>query len=222
MCGGEKKQQGAPKQRASIFTSSRKCWPFLLNAKDALAMNHNGNGAKLLVRRLNTSDQQDICKHLLRLDAGTRRARFCCAINDAGVAKYASNIFCDDSIVCGALSDGHLRGLVELRGSFHRWPRTTEAAFSVETDWQNIGLGDALFDHMFALAQNRGIRTIQMICLKENNRMRHLATKHKASLHFDQDGVEAVLHPFWPTPASVAKEISGETIGYAHKLFGWL
>lgn len=184
-------------------------------------MRNHKYGAKLLVRKLHTSDQQDICAHFLRLDAGTRRARFCGAINDAEVAKYASTIFCRDSIVCGALLDGHLRGLVELRGSFDIWPRTTEAAFSVETDWQNIGLGDALFDHMFALAQNRGIRTIQMMCLRENSRMWHLAAKHKASLHFDQDGVEAVLHPFWPTPASVVKEISGETIGYAQKLLGW-
>ncbi len=101
------------------------------------------------------------------------------------------------AIVCGAFVDGQLRGLVELRGLFQSWPSTAEAAFSVEPDWQNIGIGDALFERMFAMARNRGVRTIQMICLRENSRMRHLAAKHDARLHFNQDATEAILHLLW-------------------------
>ncbi|MDF3422570.1 MULTISPECIES: GNAT family N-acetyltransferase [unclassified Sulfitobacter] len=173
------------------------------------------------MRRLHASDQKEICEHFIRLDAGTRRSRFCGSINDAEIAKYAAKIFDNDSIICGAFFDGILRGIVELRGSFHSWPRVTEAAFSVEKDWQNIGIGDALFDQIFARAQNRGIRTIQMLCLRENSRMRHLAAKHNATLQFDEDGVQAVLHPHWPTPVSVATEFRGEAIGFLHLMFGW-
>ncbi|MGJ8570836.1 MAG: hypothetical protein ACSHXI_09065 [Hoeflea sp.] len=76
-----------------------------------------------------------------------------------------------------------------------------------------------MFERMFAMAQNRGVRTIQMMCLKENSRMRHLAAKHHALLRNDQDANDAVLHPYWPTPASVLEEIVGETRGYTHRLF---
>lgn len=171
------------------------------------------------VMRLCAAHQESICDHFLRLDIRSRRARFCGTISDDRVVEYAQNIFRGDSIVCGASVDGQLRGIVELRGDFHSWPTTKEAAFSVEPDWQNIGIGDALFERMFAMAQNRGVRTIQMMCLKENSRMRHLATKHHALLRSNHDAVDAVLHPYWPTLASVMKEVVGETRGYTHGLF---
>ncbi len=183
-------------------------------------MRLNRHPQDILVSRLYAANQDKIRDHFLRLDIRSRRARFCGAVSDDGILEYAQNIFRGDSIVCGASVDGQLRGIVELRGVFHCWRSTTEAAFSVEPYWQNIGIGDALFDRMFAMAQNRGVRNIHMMCLKENSRMRHLATKHHALLRNDQDAVEAVLHPYWPTPASVLKEIVGETKGHAHRLFG--
>ncbi|MGC1496707.1 MAG: GNAT family N-acetyltransferase [Sulfitobacter sp.] len=134
--------------------------------------------------------------------------------------KYAQNIFRYDSIVFGACVGGILRGLGELRGVFHSWPCATEAAFSVELDWQNLGVGDALFEEVFAMAQDRRVGTIQMTCLKENNRMQHLAVKHHAQLVLDQVAVEAVLHPTWPLPKSIAKEIIGEPKGASHQRFG--
>lgn len=182
-------------------------------------MHQNANPQDLIVRRLHTSDQVDVCDHFLRLDVHSRRARFCGVISDDGVLKYAQNIFSYDSVVCGAFVDGRLRGVVELGGLFQSWPSSTEAAFSVELQWENIGIGDALFERMCTMAHNRGVRTIQMMCLKENKRMRQLATKHDAVLFADQDAVEAVLHPFWPTWASISKEMSGVTKGYSHLLF---
>jgi len=174
---------------------------------------------RIHVCRLSTASQKNICNYFQRLDLPSRRAWFCGAISDDTVLKYARNIFRHNAIVCGAFVDGQLRGVVELRGLFQSWPSTTEAAFSVEADWQNIGIGDALFERMFAMARNRGVRTIQMTCLKENSRMRHLAAKHDARLHFSQDATEAIHHPFWPTPASVLEEIVGETSGYARRPF---
>ncbi len=182
-------------------------------------MRLNRHPQDILVGRLYAANQDKIRDHFLRLDFGSRRARFCGAVSDDGILEYAQNIFRGDSIVCGASVDGQLRGIVELCGVFHSWHSTTEAAFSVEPDWQNIGIGDALFERMFAMAQNRGVRTIQMMCLKENSRMRHLATKHHALLRNDQDATEAVLHPYWLTPASMVEEIVGEARSYAHRPF---
>jgi GNAT superfamily N-acetyltransferase len=182
-------------------------------------MRLNSHSQRIQVCRLSTASQNSICDHFQRLNLPSRRARFCGAISDGEVLKYAQNIFSHNAIVCGGFVDGQLRGVVELRGLFQSWPSTAEAAFSVEPDWQNTGIGDALFERMFAMARNRGVRTIQMICLKENSRMRHLAVKHDARLYYTQDATEAVLHPCWPTPASMLEEIVGETKGYTHRLF---
>ena len=178
-------------------------------------MGHDKTAQELVVRRLCVVDQEKICSHFLRLDIASRRARFLGAVSDDGVKKYAGKIFHFDSILCGAFLDGDLRGVVELRGVAHFRPSTTEAAFSVEHEWQNIGIGDALFERMMTIAQNRSIRSIQLTCLRENARMRYLAAKHDARLHLDQDVVEAVLYPYWPTPTSVVKEIIVETIAAA-------
>jgi len=37
-------------------------------------------------------------------------------------------------------------------------------------------------------------------------------------LRSDQDAIEAVLHPYWPTITSVMEEIVGKTGSYAHRL----
>ncbi|WP_052348695.1 GNAT family N-acetyltransferase [Leisingera methylohalidivorans] len=179
-------------------------------------MRHKRNDQELAVRRLSSADLEGICGHFRRLDAGSRRARFCGTVSDNGITKYALSIFRYDSLVCGAFIDGQLRGVAELRGVLHFWPSTTEAAFSVEPDWQNIGIGDALFERLISMARNRSVRSIRLMCLKENSLMRHLAVKHNAQLHLDQDAVEAVLYPYWPTPASVAAEFIGETMRITH------
>ena len=58
---------------------------------------------------------------------------------------------------------------------------TAEAAFSVERDWQDQGIGDALITRVIAAAQNRGVNRLDMICLPENRKMQHLAVKHHYS-----------------------------------------
>ena len=95
----------------------------------------------------------------------------------------------------------------------------TEAAISVEPDWQNIGIGGALFERMLAMAQNRGVKAIHLICLRENRRMQHLAAKHDARLGLDQYEAQATLYLCWPTPSSLAIEIIGETQSYAKEIF---
>ncbi len=172
-----------------------------------------------IVRRLRFRDQDDICDHFLRLDDQTRRERFCGTVTNTGVLGYAQNVLRYDSIACGAFISGQLRGLVELRGLFQSWQSKTEAAFSVEAEWQGVGIGEALFQRMFVMAQNRGVRTIQMMCLKENHHMRYLAAKHNAQFVADADIMEAILRPNWPTPASIAIEIIAETRAYSHLLF---
>lgn len=183
-------------------------------------MEHKRTDRDLVIRRLLEVDQGDINSHFRRLDSDSRRARFCGSINDAGIMRYVHSIFQRDSILIGAFIDGQLRGVAELRGVFHFWSLNAEAAFSVDPDWQSIGIGDALFERVLTMAQNRCVRSIRLIYLKENTRMKHLAIKHGARLCFDHDMMEATLHLKLPMPASVASEITGEAKWFT-RMLGW-
>ncbi len=113
------------------------------------------------------ADQSEICDHFRRLDAESRRARFCGTVSGEILTDYVQSILCRGDIICGAFAKGRLRGFVELCGDVQIGSTKTEAAFSVEPDWQNIGIGDALFERIIAIAQNWGIRSIELMCLRK-------------------------------------------------------
>ncbi|UXX81838.1 GNAT family N-acetyltransferase [Roseovarius pelagicus] len=170
------------------------------------------------IRRLGQSDLPDIIDHFLRLDPETRRLRFGVALKDCALRRYAERVVGMDAVVYGAFAGDTLRGVAELRGFLGHWPPTAEAALSVEREWQNAGIGDALFSRLLAAAQNRSIRTLHMVCLRENARMQHLARKHRAVLQFSYGDVEATLGTPWPTLLSLTEEILGETRRFARSV----
>lgn len=170
------------------------------------------------IRHLWPADRDAVCAHFLRLDPETRHMRFGGGIGDAQIADYADHLIGYDSEVFGAFVDGELRGVAELRGLYHGWPQSGEAAFSVERGWQNCGIGDALLTRVITVAQNRGVRRLVLYCLRENRRMRHLAEKHQADLQVTEDDIEARLVTGWPTPLSVAQEFAAEMNGLVRTL----
>lgn len=170
--------------------------------------------AKPDIRRLWSTDKTILRAHFDRLEPDTRRLRFGTAVSPAFLADYADHALNIDNIVYGAFIDGTLRGVGELRALLGQWPKRAEIALSVETGWQHAGIGDALFSRMVAAAQNRGVRTLFMQCLRENAPMRRLAQRHAAALSFELGEVEATLDPPWPTPLSLAEEIMGDTRTY--------
>ncbi|MEO1139009.1 MAG: GNAT family N-acetyltransferase [Pseudomonadota bacterium] len=171
------------------------------------------------IRRLWAPDKRDLIDHFERLDPTTRRMRFGAAVSREFVKGYAEDVLSIDCVVYGAFVDGTLRGVGELRSLLGRWPPRAEAALSVESAWQAEGIGDALFARMVAAAQNRGVRSIYMLCLRENNRMVNLAKKHHAYLKFETGDVEATLDPPWPTPFSMVEEMVGSTSSYLRAVF---
>lgn len=173
------------------------------------------------IRRLWPADQAQICDHFALLDQPARHMRFGGAVSEAFVQDYASRLLELGSAVYGAFPDNELRAVGELRGIMDGWPVTAEAAFSVQTDWQDKGLGEALMTRVIAAAQNRGVSSLNMVCLKENRRMQHLAAKHDAVLSILPTEVTAVLEQPWPTPASVAEEVSGEALGFVRAVMQW-
>ena len=171
------------------------------------------------IRRLWKSDQPELINHFQRLDDETRRLRFGGMVSEGFVREYAQKALSADAVIFGSFPDDELRGVAELRGLMNSWPRNAEVALLVEPAWQDVGIGEALLSRLIAAAQNRGIKTLHMMWLRENMSMQSLAKKHSAHLEIDVSNVEATLAPSWPTPMSVFEEMFGDTRGYLDTLF---
>jgi hypothetical protein len=92
-------------------------------------------------RKLSAAERGKLRDHLLRLSRPDRVLRFFGALSDAAVAAYCDDIDWDRGYVIGCFIDGTLRGVAELRFDGSTWPTRVEAAVSVETEWQDHGIG---------------------------------------------------------------------------------
>ena len=70
-----------------------------------------------------------------------------------------------------------------------------------------------LLRYAIVIARNRSVRTLYMICLIENQRMRHVARHFTDELHFCDGQAEAdIVIPF-PTYLSLCTEAALDSIG---------
>ncbi|GAA6161124.1 MULTISPECIES: GNAT family N-acetyltransferase [Ruegeria] len=176
---------------------------------------------ELPIRRLRIYDTPKVTSHFNSLDTDALASRFGAPVSRTFLDAYLSRIFDDGALVYGAFPDSCLRGVGELRTVPDRQNQVAELAFTVETAWQDRGIGDALLSRIIAAARNRGFREVHMMCLATNQRMRRLASKHKADLKLVTGQVEATLTPPWPTPFSLVEEISGEYHALARAILTW-
>ena len=149
--------------------------------------------AQISFRKLWASDATALKTHLLRLDSESRRMRFGTPVTDYFIEHYAQNALGSHSISHGYFVDGVLRGVAELRGFRAVTGGEAEAAFSVEKDFQNRGIGTELFGRTVLAARNRGISKLFVNFLSQNARMQAIAKKFDAVLTFDSDGVQGKI-----------------------------
>ncbi|MEA2878229.1 MAG: hypothetical protein QOF14_3425 [Hyphomicrobiales bacterium] len=153
--------------------------------------------------------------HLLRLDKESRRNRFGGAVSDEFIVNYTELSLGLDSVMHGYFVEGTLRGVAELRPLGKDFAHEAEAAFSIETPWQNHGVGSALLERTLLAARNRGIKLLHMACLANNQRMVELARKFEAELTFDFGSVVGEVEAPHPTPMSVWREMVADSHGFA-------
>ena len=167
-----------------------------------------------LIRKLWRVETHAYRDHLLRLDAESRRNRFCGTIADDIIRTYAATARGSDAIVHGFFADGVLRGAADLR----ILGRDAEAAFSIEKPWQSHGVGSALLERCRLAARNRGIKLLEVCCLAENQRMQQLARKFEAELTFDFGTVIGKMQNPHPTPLSLMQEmvVDGHSLAAAY------
>ena len=94
------------------------------------------------------------------------------------------------------------------------WGEEAEAAFSVETVYQDQGIGCELMGRIVRAARNRGIRRLYMSCLAENSKMQAIARKHEADLRFEYGEVIGEILPDTPNYFSILAEAAEDRVGF--------
>ena len=168
----------------------------------------------LTVRKLWPHETERFRDHLLRLDKESRRLRFAHAVADSFIEDYAERMGEMGGIVVGACIDGEMRAAAELRKLGDSWGREAEAAFSVERQFQDKGLGSELMGRIIRSARNRGVGLLYMSCLAENARMQAIARRHDAELRFEYGEVIGQIIPDTPDYFSLAAEAVEDRVGY--------
>lgn len=168
-----------------------------------------------LIRKLWGVETHAYRDHLLRLDAESRRNRFCGGIADDTIRSYTAMAGGNDVVLHGFFVDGVLRGVADLRIVRPLDRQEAEVAFSIEKPWQRHGIGSALLERTLLVARNRGIKHLQVSCLMDNQRMQQLARKFEAELSFDFGTVVGTMENPHPTPLSLMQEMAVDGHSFA-------
>ena len=172
-----------------------------------------------IVRKLLPHEGGELLRHFLRLDGESRRARFHHAVSNDFLAAYTRYALTDGSILYGWFCDGVLRAAAELL-PLGGWKRA-EAAFSVEPEHQERGIGSRLMDAIVTAARNRGVEALSFCWQQENRRMQALARKGAARLRFEADEVFGEIRPRRGTGLSHLREAVGEMQQIADAIIGF-
>lgn len=166
------------------------------------------------IRKLWPAENVKFRDHLLRLDKASRRMRFAHSVSDSFIADYAERMSDMGSVVYGYVEDDEVRAVAELRKLGDMWGHEAEAAFSVETTHQDLGIGSELMGRIIRSARNRGVQRVYMSCLPENGRMQAIARKFEADLTFEPGEVVGEIVPVEPNYFSVLAEEVEDRMGY--------
>lgn len=167
-----------------------------------------------MIRKMWPTELEKFRDHLLRLDKESRRLRFGMPACDDFIRDYADRTSSLNSLVYGYYRDGVMRGAAEMRQIGEGFSTTAEGAFSVESDYQDRGIGSELLGRLVRSARNRGISRLYMNCLAENRKMQRIAKKFSAELHFDHGEVEGRVLPAMPTYLSLWNEVMDDSRGF--------
>lgn len=166
------------------------------------------------IRKLWPAETGKFRDHLLRLDKSSRRMRFAHSVSDSFIADYAERMSDMGSVVYAYVEDDEVRAVAELRKLGDAWGHEAEAAFSVETTHQDLGIGSELMGRIIRSARNRGVQRLYMSCLPENGRMQAIARKYDADLTFEPGEVVGEIVPVEPNYFSVLAEAVDDRMGY--------
>ncbi len=166
------------------------------------------------IRKIWPTEATNFRDHLLRLDKESRRMRFAHGVSDSFIEDYAARLHDMGSVVYGFFEEGGIRAAAELRKLSDTWAPEAEAAFSVESWYQDQGIGSELMGRVIRAARNRSVQRLYMSCLAENGKMQAIARKHEADLRFEYGEVIGQILPVESNYFSLFAEAMEDRVGY--------
>ncbi len=139
----------------------------------------------------------EYARHLKGLSEADRYTRFCYAIKDENIDRFILSVLynADDHHLFTATVQDKIVGFGHLAREGTDW----ELAVSVDSDRQGRGVANNLMDHMIDWGKTRGIHSVFMHCIVQNQKIQHLARKHGLRL-IDRDGAEVTSRVDLPPP----------------------
>ena len=124
--------------------------------------------------RLTRADRAALLLHFTSLDSEDRRLRFGIPLTDWALQDYVDRMdFEGDDIL--AIHDEALRIVASVHVA--RAGDGAELGLSVLPGYRDAGLGTALLERAVMRVRNRGLRSVYVHCLAENEAMMHIAGK---------------------------------------------
>ena len=165
-------------------------------------------------RKLWPHEQALFRDHLLRLDKTSRVMRFAHGVSDSFIEDYARHMADAGSTVFAYVEDGLVRAAAELKKLGAIWGSEAEAAFSVESAFQERGLGTELMGRVIRAARNRGVHLLYVSCLASNAGMQAIARRHEADLRFELGEVVGEIVPQEANYFSLLAEAVEDRMGF--------
>ncbi len=165
-------------------------------------------------RKLLPTEGPALASHLGRLTSNDRSLRFMGALSDAAIDAHCKGLNWFRTVVIGFFDAGVLRGAAEVQVADKRMPLLCEAAFTVESAWQDQGVGSELLRRAVLVARNRAARGLQISCFSDNYRIQHVAAKFGAHFQSRAGYSEADIVTPAPTYWSFCEEAAEDGVGW--------
>ena len=139
----------------------------------------------------------DYAGHLKNLSDTDRYTRFCYNIKDENIDQFILSMLYnfDDHHLFTATANDKIIGFGHLAREGNDW----ELAVSVDSKHQGQGVANGLMDFMIDWGKTRGIHSVFMHCITQNQKIQHLARKHGLRM-VDRDGAEVTSKVDLPPP----------------------
>lgn len=149
------------------------------------------------IQHADVSVLSEYAKHLKNLPEADRYTRFCYNINNENIDQFILSVLyhADNHHLFTATLDDNIVGFGHLAREGDNW----ELAVSVNSEHQGQGVADRIIDFMIAWGKTRGIHSVFMHCITQNQKIQHLARKHGLRM-VERDGTEVTSKVDLPAP----------------------
>jgi RimJ/RimL family protein N-acetyltransferase len=179
----------------------------------------NGEIVVTAYRKLLPIEARLLSEHLARLTPSDKSLRFMGAMSDEALQAHCDSIDWFRTVVIGFFDAGILRGAAELQVAGKGLPMLYEVAVTVETAWQDQGVGTELLRRALLITRNRAARGLHITCFSDNYRIQHVAAKFGAHFQNRAGHSEADILTPGPTYWSLCAEAAEDGVAWMNFWF---